>query len=66
VGYALAGPMAALIGVRTALFGAAAVIALEVIRLARWLLSEELAQLLGGDACVAQYPCEGATFDLPV
>ncbi len=31
VGYALAGPMAALIGVRTALFGAAAVMALEVI-----------------------------------
>jgi hypothetical protein len=31
VGYALAGPMAALIGARTALFGAAAVMALEVI-----------------------------------
>ena len=31
VGYALAGPMAALIGARTALFGAAAVMALEVV-----------------------------------
>jgi hypothetical protein len=31
VGYAVAGPMAALIGARTTLFGAAAVMALEVI-----------------------------------
>jgi hypothetical protein len=29
-------------------------------------LSEELAQLLGCDASVAQHPCEGATLDLSV